>query len=185
MIWLRFQRFRLVTPVQIIGCLENYTNSILGQERGSIYLFEVIRQFSMSNRSKSWIWVQFWPRLLGQSQLSNASDLPCYFQNFGFFPEATHLIGYTPRNRCFVWGETKIKRIGWILDQLNDLDLWPHPSSWRWISLEISVSHELLVWFMWSEKKANQLATLGYKYVTLPFDHTIILALNFQCQKFK
>ena len=56
----------------------------------------------------------------------------------------------------FLWPWPKV---GWILCILWDLDLWPQswPSTLKFsrLNFEISVSHGLLVWLMWNEKKAT------------------------------
>ena len=37
------------------------------------------------------------------------------------------------RNGWSDWHETKWRCIGWILAEICDLDLWPHPRPWPWI----------------------------------------------------
>ena len=58
-IWLHFNRFWLVTQIQIIRCLRNYIHSFQGQGRGSWFFFKVTHQISMSHQPKSWIWIRF------------------------------------------------------------------------------------------------------------------------------
>ena len=53
-----------------------------------------------------------------------------FFENFGcVFFKVKHYCTYL-RNGWFDWCGTKRRHISWILGELCDLDLWPHP--WPW-----------------------------------------------------
>ena len=69
----RIERFRIW----------NDTQSLMWYRRGALLFFEVIHQISRSHGLKIDDVNQIWARLLGRSQLSIPSDLPCLisFQN--------------------------------------------------------------------------------------------------------
>ena len=62
------------------------------------------------------------------------------------------------RNGWSDWCETKRRCIGWILGELCDLDLWPHPWPWPcsfkvivWNSLKWGVGD----WLTWNERDVS------------------------------
>ena len=71
--------YRIVTPVLIHWWLWNNAQILIQPRRGTLLFFEVFIKFlghmgwKISDLSKVWI------KLLGWSQLSNPSDLPCLF----------------------------------------------------------------------------------------------------------
>ena len=76
-IWTQIGRFWTVTPFWINWWIWNDAQSLTLYRRRALSLFEVIHQISSSHGLKN---CQFESNsgLLGRSQLSNPSDLPCY-----------------------------------------------------------------------------------------------------------
>ena len=74
-------RFRTVTPVWIHWCKWNDTQSLMLYRRDVLLFFGVIHQISRSHGWKINDLNPIWARLLGRSQLSNPSDLPCCCEN--------------------------------------------------------------------------------------------------------
>ena len=81
-------RFQTVTPVWIHRWLWNDAQILKKHRRGAFLFFKVICQISISHGTKLFADAEkicwkidnlnpIWVRLLGQSQLSNPSDLPC------------------------------------------------------------------------------------------------------------
>ena len=73
----QIRRFRTVTPVCIHQWLRNDTKSLKQHRRGALLFFGVIHQISRSHGLKIDDLNPIWLRLLGRSQLSSPSDLPC------------------------------------------------------------------------------------------------------------
>ena len=71
-------RFRTVTPVWIHWWIWNDTQRLMLYRRGALLFFGVIHQISRSHGRKIDDLNPIWVRLLGRSQLSNPSDLPCW-----------------------------------------------------------------------------------------------------------
>ena len=71
-------RFRTVTPVWIHWWIWNDTQSLMLYRRRALLFFRLIHQISRSHRRKIGDLNPIWVRLLGRSQLSNPSDLPCF-----------------------------------------------------------------------------------------------------------
>ena len=70
--------FRTVTPVWIHRWTWNDAQSLKWYREGALLFFEAIRQIGRSHRLKKINDLNpIWVRLLGRSQLSNPSDLPC------------------------------------------------------------------------------------------------------------
>ena len=72
-------RFRAVTPVWIHWWIWNNTQSLMLYGRRALLFVGVIHQISRSHGRKIDDLNPIWVRLLGRSQLSNPSDLPCSF----------------------------------------------------------------------------------------------------------
>ena len=77
MIWLWFAHFQMTTPIWLHGWLWNDTHICKEYPRNSLLFFDVICQISRSHRLKNWFGSHL--RLQGRSQLSNPSDLPCFW----------------------------------------------------------------------------------------------------------
>ena len=73
----QIRRFRTVTPVWIHWWIWNDTQSLMLYRRHALLFFGVIHQISRSHGRKIDVLNPIWVRLLGRSQLSNPSDLPC------------------------------------------------------------------------------------------------------------
>ena len=73
----QIERFRTVTPVWIHWWIWNDTQSLMWYRRRALLFFGVIHQISRSHGRKIGDLNPIWVRLLGRSQLSNPSDLPC------------------------------------------------------------------------------------------------------------
>ena len=71
--------FQTVTPVWIHQWLWIDAQSLKKHMRGALMFPKDIHQISRSHRLKNWWFGSIWVRLLGWSQLSNPSDLPCLF----------------------------------------------------------------------------------------------------------
>ena len=69
---------KTVTPVWIHWWKWNDTQSLMLYRRLAILFFGVIHQISRSHRRKIDDLNPIWIRLLGRSELSNPSDLPCF-----------------------------------------------------------------------------------------------------------
>ena len=74
----RIECYRTVTPVSIHWWLWNDAQSLIRYRRGALLFFEVIHQIPRSPGWKMDDLNPIWVRLLGLSQLSNPSDLPCF-----------------------------------------------------------------------------------------------------------
>ena len=103
------------------------------------------------------------------------------FLNFGcvFFQCQTLFWPYL-RNGWSDWCETKRKCIGWILDTICDLDLWPHWWPWPWM-FQGQISKELYrrnCWSDWCEMKRKWVIWYWADCMTLPFDHNHNLDLG-------
>ena len=70
--------FRTVTPVWIHWWIWNDTQSLMFYRRRALLIFGVIHQISRSHGWKFDDLNPIWVGLLGRSQLSNPSDLPCF-----------------------------------------------------------------------------------------------------------
>ena len=70
--------FRTVTPVWIHWWIWNDTQSLMLYRRHALLFFGVIHQISRPHERKINDLNPIWVRLLGRSQLSNPSDLPCF-----------------------------------------------------------------------------------------------------------
>ena len=70
-------RFRTVTPVWIHWWIWNDTQSLMLYRRCVLLFIGVIHQISRSHGPTIDDFNPIWVRLLGRSQLSNPSDLPC------------------------------------------------------------------------------------------------------------
>ena len=100
---------------------------------------------------------------------------------FGCVLTRSNTIGFI-WNGWFDWWETKMKCIGWILDEKGDFGLWSRPWLWPWSNFEIAVSRDMLFWLMWKQKDVNQLIT-GLTAWPRPLTTcTMTFTLKFQCQ---
>ena len=72
----RIERFWTVNPVWIHQWIGNDAQSLRQYRRSALLFLEVIHQISRSHGQKNWRFESNL-RLLGRSQLSNPSDLPC------------------------------------------------------------------------------------------------------------
>ena len=82
----QIRRFRIVTPVCIHQWLRNDERSLKRHRRGALLYF--LGSSIKFQGHKGWKIDDFnpiWVRLLGRSQLSNPSDLPCYIFTRGQF----------------------------------------------------------------------------------------------------
>ena len=70
-------RFWTVAPVWIHWWIWNDAQSLMSYRRGALLFFGVIHQISRSHGLKNRRLNPIWIRLVGRSQLSNPSDLPC------------------------------------------------------------------------------------------------------------
>ena len=70
--------FQTVTPVWIHWWIWNETQSLMWYRRHALLFFGIIHQISRSHRRKINDLNPIWVRLLGRSQLSLPSDLPCF-----------------------------------------------------------------------------------------------------------
>ena len=70
-------RFRNVTPVWMHWWIWNDTQSLMLYRRCALLFIGVIHQISRSHGRTIDDFNPIWVRLLGRSQLSNPSDLPC------------------------------------------------------------------------------------------------------------
>ena len=73
----RTERFWTVNPVWIHQWIWNNAQSLMYYRRSALFFFEVIHQISRSQGRKNWRFESNL-RILGRSQLSNPSDLPCW-----------------------------------------------------------------------------------------------------------
>ena len=95
-----------------------------------------------------------------------------FWRNFGgnFFVvfKAKHSIGH-----CFDWCEPKRRCMGWILGQICDLDLWPHPWPWPfYFQGKISKQLYLLYCYLIDVKlKESKSVRYWTDCMTLHFDH--------------
>ena len=74
--------FRTVTPVWIHWWIWNHTQSLMLYRRCALLFIGVIHQISRSHGRTIDDFNPIWIRLLGRSQLSNPSDLPCFILNY-------------------------------------------------------------------------------------------------------
>ena len=72
----QIERFWTVNPVWIHQWIWNDAQSLTWYRRSALLFFKVIHQISRSHWRKNWRYESNL-RLLGRSQLSNPSDLPC------------------------------------------------------------------------------------------------------------
>ena len=74
-------------------------HSVLEQGRGSPLFFKVIHQIARSHGPKMNNLNPIWERLLGQSQLSNPSDLPCFLPRI-FVDESFEILHRVRQSYC-------------------------------------------------------------------------------------
>ena len=116
----------------------------------------------------------------------------CYFCKFSlkisdvFFQGQTLFWPYL-RNGWSDWCETKRKCIGWILGTICDLDLWPPSWPWPWM-FKVKFRNSSIcriVGLIDVKWKGSELIWYWANCMTLPFDHTMTLTLEFQGQSLK